>query len=88
MSAEFVERMTSADMLCQLLPDYLEASKAVGWPGTDGLTVSDILNGYPQASAAGKVPDGQELCRRHMELIAEIQALFLLKGWLRSCDPQ
>ena len=81
-------RRTSADLLRQVLVDYLLASRVVAWPGADGLTADDILSFYPQASVAGEVPDQQELCLRHAELIAEIQSLFTLKGWIRSRDPQ
>ena len=87
MFAESAKRQTSADLLRQVLLDYLLASRAVTWPGADGTTVDDILTCYPQAVAAGEAPDWQELCRRHTELIAEIQSLFQLKGWLRSHNP-
>ena len=88
MFAQSAKRMTSGELLCQILLNYLQASRVVSWPGTDGHTVDDILNCYPQASAAGDVPDCQELCRQHTELMAEIQSLFLMKGWLRNRDPQ
>ena len=80
-------RRTSADLLRQVLVDYLLASRVVAWPGADGITVDDILICYPKAVAAGEAPDWQELCRRHTELISEIQSLFQLKGWLRSHNP-
>ena len=67
MYVEYAKHMTPADLLRQVLLDYLQASWVVAWPGADGLTEDDILNCYPQASVAGKVPDWQELCRRHTE---------------------
>ena len=86
MPAKSANQMTSGDLLRQVLLDYLLASKVVDWPGGDGLTEDDILNCYPQASAAGEVPDRQELCRRHAELVAEILSFFTLKGWLGNHD--
>lgn len=73
-------------LLRQLLLEYLQDSRAVDWPGADGLTEDDILNFYPQASAKGNVPDGPELCRRHSDLVAEIQTLFRLKDWQGNHD--
>jgi hypothetical protein len=88
MLAKTAIRKTSGDLLRQVLLDYLQASRVVGWPGGDGLTEDDILNCYPQASAAGEVPDRQELCRRHTELVVEIQSFFTLKGWPGKHDFQ
>jgi hypothetical protein len=88
MVAESVRGVTSGEMLGQILLNYLQASRTMSWPGTDGLTVDDILKCYPLASAVGEVPDYQELCHRHPGLIAEIQSLFLLKDWPRSREPQ
>jgi hypothetical protein len=76
MLAESAKRTTSGNLLRQVLLDYLQAGWIVGWPGADGLTLDDVLACYPQAIAAGAVPDCQELCRRHTELIGEIQSLF------------
>jgi hypothetical protein len=80
------KQKTRGDLLRQILLTYLETSRVIGWPGTDGLTEDDILDYYPQASVKGKVPDKQELCRRHMELIAEIQSFFAPKGCLENHD--
>jgi hypothetical protein len=82
MLAVSAQHMTSGDVLRQVLLSYLQVSRVGAWPGADGLTQDDILRCYPQACAAGEVPDRQELCRRHTELTAEILALFTLKGWL------
>ena len=70
-------------ILRQVLLNYLQASSVGRWPGADGLTEDDVLNGYPQAVAAGEVPDCHELCRRHPELIPALQALWAGKGWLK-----
>ena len=88
MPTKSANQMTSAVLLRQVLLDYLLASRVVSWPGGDGLTEDDILNCYPQAGAAGAVPDRQELCLRHAELVAEIQSLFTLKAWLGNDDSQ
>jgi hypothetical protein len=79
-----VPRITAADLRRQVLLDYLQASRVRTWPGGDGLTLDDVLACYPQAMTAGEVPDRQELCRRHTEWLAEIQSLFLCKGWPES----
>jgi hypothetical protein len=50
-----------------LLLGYLESARCY-WPGADGLTVLDAIRGYPQAAAAGWVPDRDELLRTHPEL--------------------
>jgi len=67
-----------------LLLHYLQARVAFAWPGADGLTMDDILNCYPQAMAAGEVPDWQALRRRHPDLTAELQGFLAGKGWLES----
>src|SRR4051812_4667067 len=68
--------------LRRIFLDYLLAGHFVGWPGGDALTEDDVLDCYPRAIAAGAVPGLQELCCRHMELVAELQNCFRLNGWL------
>ena len=46
------------------------------WPGTDGLTLDDVVRAYPQIAASGRVPSCQELQRRHPELADLLAALF------------
>ena len=84
----FAKPVASSDLLHQVLLDYLRASWVAAWPGGDGLTDDDVLACYPQAIAAGAVPDRQELCRRQAELVDEIESLFTLRGWRTSRDPQ
>ena len=68
------------DQLRRVLLDYLQPRLAVVWPGADGLTDEDALGFYPQARASGHVPDVDELCRRHPNLVGEIRSLFARKG--------
>src|SRR4051794_8291835 len=87
MFAESARRVTSDDLLRQVLLNYLLGSTVGGWPGADGLTRDDVLRCYPEACARGEVPDRRELCRRHAELSAGIAALFTSNGWPEVMPP-
>lgn len=64
-----------------LLIEYLHAECTHRWPGTDGLTQQDIVDQYPESCRLRKVPNREELCRRHFALRVEIAAFFTTKGW-------
>jgi hypothetical protein len=51
-----------------ILLGYLQCRAAALWPGSDSITLDDILRFYPQAAAAGRVPDLPELQRRFPDL--------------------
>jgi hypothetical protein len=74
----------NSHLLRQVLLDYLLTSRAINWPGADGLTEDDVISCYPEAVAAGEVPDCQELRRRHPELIPALQMLWARRGWLEN----
>lgn len=64
--------------LYDLLWDYL-SNTLDDWPGTDALTVEDVLRSYYRAAAdQGIVPSFEELQRRHPELRKELEEFFVL----------
>jgi hypothetical protein len=66
--------------LRELLLGYLQAAGVGAWPGCDGLNVEGVLDCYPEAVAAGTVPDWQQLLRQHPELTEALHA------WLAAKD--
>ena len=63
-----------------VLLDLLMSSNALPWPGADGVTVEEVLAAYIPASEKKRVPDREELIRRHPELASEIHGFFDLAG--------
>jgi hypothetical protein len=57
-----------APQLRERLLGYLQGAWARTWPGCDGLTVEAVLDSYPEAVAAGLVPDWQELLGQYPDL--------------------
>jgi hypothetical protein len=60
----------------ELLLGHLRSAALPLWPGADGLTLEDALLSYPQAAAAGRVPDLRQLLRECPELAEELTAFF------------
>lgn len=73
MQERTVTALARAQLLQELLLGYLQSNHAFPWPGADGLTVEDALASYREAAASGRVPDGDELLRRHPELSDELR---------------
>ena len=63
-----------------VLLDLMMSRDALLWPGSDGVTVEEVLAAYAPASEKKRVPDREELIRRHPELQSEIGAFFTLAG--------
>jgi hypothetical protein len=76
MDAESAQSASALQNLQEVLLAYLKAADLPQWPGTDGLTVHDILLHYPLAMAAGRVPSRKELFRKHPNLCEELEAFF------------
>ena len=59
-----------------ILLGYLHCRAAGLWPGSDSITLDDVLRSYPRAVAAGRVPDLPQLLRRYPDLAAALTAWF------------
>jgi hypothetical protein len=62
--------------LQDLLLRYLLGANVPSWPGTDGMTIADVLRSYPNCAACGQVPGPSELLCRHPDLAVAIHAYF------------
>jgi hypothetical protein len=67
---------TPAEQVRAILLGYLQCRAAGLWPGSDGITLDDILGSYQQAAGAGRVPDLPELLRRFPDLDAALASWF------------
>jgi hypothetical protein len=65
-----------AEQVRAILLGYLQCRAAGLWPGSDSLTLDEILRSYPRAAAAGRVPDLPELSRRYPDLAESLTAWF------------
>lgn len=59
-----------------LLATLILVADGFRWPGSDGLTVDDLLRAYPALARQGRVPGPEELCRRHPELARALADFF------------
>jgi hypothetical protein len=74
MSAQLAD--PAARQVTEILLGYLQCRAGRLWPGSDGVTLDEVLRSYPQAAAARLVPDLPELLRRYPDLAAEMAAWF------------
>jgi hypothetical protein len=66
----------SAEAVRAILLGYLQCRAAGLWPGSDGITIDDILASYQQAATAGRVPGLPELLRRFPDLADSLASWF------------
>ena len=71
---------SATERLREIVLNYLHGARARAWPACVGITVEDVLDLYPEAVAAGHVPDWRELLRRHPQLREQLHA------WLAAKD--
>jgi len=68
--------MSPTSRLNEILLEHLAHPCVTVWPGADGLTVEEVLGGYPQAVAAGQAPGLEELISRHPDLTEALKHFF------------
>jgi hypothetical protein len=90
MPSKATEPNEAAGRLREVLLGYLQAAPSItAWPGGDGLTLEILLDCYPEAVAAGEVPDWQELLCRHPELATKLQTWMAAKDrWQFAFRPR
>jgi hypothetical protein len=62
--------------LHELMLAHLREADAPPWPGTDSLTLDEVVHSYPQAAASGLVPDLQTLLADHPDLADVLREFF------------
>jgi hypothetical protein len=76
MPTELPNPVIRGKALPDVLLGYMRNAGCPIWPGTDGLTVNEVLRCYPQHATNGRVPDLQELLGRHNDLREALLAFF------------
>ncbi len=65
------------ERVIDLLTDHLCRAGVVRWPGTDGMTLEDVVfAAYRAAATAGHLPSPAELAERHPALAGDIRRYF------------
>jgi hypothetical protein len=71
MTSEVQDRRIRAILL-----EHLLLVRFPCWPGSDSLTLDDVVRTYLEASQAGLVPDCAAICRKHPDLVEACRRLF------------
>jgi hypothetical protein len=74
MAEAIVNAEARRKLLRELLLNYLQFARLPAWPGSDGQTVEEVLLEYPDAAAAGLVPNREQLLQAHPDLADEVNA--------------
>jgi hypothetical protein len=67
--------------LAEILLGYLQQPQVTVWPGSDALTVDEVLGSYLTIAAARQVPGPDELLELHPELAGELAVFFYDRLW-------
>ena len=62
--------------LQEVLLGHLSAAVIPAWPGSDSLTLEEVLFAYPPAAAAGRVPGYEQLLAERPDLERQLIAFF------------